>query len=35
MHNDYDYDDSHHLRSGKRYYVDHEDHFEHRQSHSS
>ena len=34
MHNDYDYDDSYHLRSGKRYKVDHGDHFEHRHSHS-
>ena len=35
MHNDYESDDSHHLRSGKRYKVDHEDHFEHHRSHSS
>ena len=35
MHNDYDSDDSHHLGSGKRYNVDHKDHFEHRRSHSS
>ena len=35
MHNEYESDDSHNLRSGKRYKVDHGDHFEHRKSHSS
>ena len=35
MHNDYEFDDSHNLRSGKRYKVDHRDQFEHRRSHSS
>ena len=35
MHNDYESDDSHHLRSGKIYKVDHGDHFEHRRNHSS
>lgn len=34
MHNEYESDDSHNLRSGKRYKVDHKDHFEHRRSHS-
>ena len=35
MHNDYEFDDSHQSRNGKRYKVDHEDHFERRISHSS
>ena len=35
MHNEYESDDSHNLRSGKRYKVDHKDHFEHHKSHSS
>ena len=35
MHNEYQSNDSHNLRSGKRYKVDHGDHFEHRRSHSS
>ena len=35
MHYEYESDDSHNLRSGKRYKVDHEDQFEHRKSHSS
>ena len=35
MHNEYEFDDSHNLRNGKRYKVDHRDHFEHRRSHSS
>ena len=35
MHNDYEFDDSHNLRSGKRYKVDHRDHFEHHRTHSS
>ena len=35
MHNEYESNDSHNLRSGKRYKVDHEDHFEHCISHSS
>jgi hypothetical protein len=35
MHNDYESDDSHQLRSVKRYKIDHKDHFEHRRSHIS
>ena len=35
MHYEYESDDSHNLRSGKRYKVDHGDHFEHHRSHSS
>ena len=35
MYNEYESNDSHNLRSGKRYKLDHEDHFEHRRSHSS
>ena len=34
MHYEYESDDSHNLRSGKRYKVDHDDQFEHRRSHS-
>ena len=35
MHNDYEYDNAHQLRSGKTYKVDHGDHFEHRRSNIS
>ena len=35
MHNDYDSNDSHQLRNGKRYKVDQGDHFEHHRSHNS
>ena len=34
MHYEYESNDSHNLRSGKIYKVDHEDQFEHRRSHS-
>jgi hypothetical protein len=35
MHYEYESDDSHDLRSGKRFKVDHKDQFEHRISHIS
>ena len=35
MHYEYESDDSHNLRSGKRFKVDHRDQFEHRRSHNS
>lgn len=35
MHYEYESDDSHNVRSGKGYKVDHEDQFEHHRSHSS
>ena len=35
MHYEYESDDSHNLRSGKRYKVDKEDQFDHHRSHSS
>ena len=34
MQKSHEYEDSYSLRSGKRYKVDHGDHFEHRRSHS-
>ena len=35
MHNENEFDDSHNLRSRKRYKIDHGDHLEHHRSHSS
>ena len=35
MHYEYEFDDSHNLKSRKRYKLDHGDQFEHHKSHSS